>query len=374
VRLACTSLLDGHSDLAVAGGVSLILDRRSTEAARRFGALSPDHRCFTFDARANGYVRGEGGGLVLLKPAERAYADGDRVYAVISGGAVSNDGGGGSLTVPRVDGQVAALEAAYRDAGVDVCEVDFVELHGTGTTVGDPVEAAALGRVFLDRDRVLPVGSVKTNIGHLEGAAGIAGLIKVVLATFHRQLPPNLNFELANPAVDLQGNQLEVVTELRRLPDRTVTAGVSSFGMGGTNCHLVVRSARSTAGAARKAPAGDPSKPLCWLVSAASAVALGAQVRAVAGAVDRLDPEDVAATLACGRTPLAHRIAVLGATTDDLRAGLDRFMRGRPAPGVLHAVARPGPTAFLFTGQGAQRMGMGQRLGVHPSSGTPSAR
>ena len=201
VHLACESLRRGESELALAGGVHLNLDPRGALGAARLGGLSPDGRCFAFDARANGFVRGEGGGIVVLKPLARARADGDRVYCVIRGSAVNNDGGGPSLTSPSQSAQEAVLKAAYRRAGVKRSEVQYVELHGSGTPAGDPVEAAALGAV-LGAGRgsePLPVGSAKTNLGHLEGAAGVAGLIKVALAIERRRIPASLNFEHPNP-------------------------------------------------------------------------------------------------------------------------------------------------------------------------------
>ncbi|WP_322769857.1 polyketide synthase, partial [Frankia sp. Cr1] len=251
VHLACESLLRGESEIVLAGGVNLNIAPESILRVARFGSLSPDGRCYTFDARANGYVRGEGGGLVILKPLARAIADGDRVYCVISGSAVNNDGGGPGIAVPDQSAQEEVLRLAYERAGVDLADVQYVELHGTGTKVGDPIEAAALGAVLgaaRTTDHPLLVGSVKTNVGHLEGAAGITGLIKVLLALRHRELPPSLNFEVPNPRIPLEELNLRVHTELGRWarPGEPLTAGVSSFGMGGTNCHLVLREAPRT--------------------------------------------------------------------------------------------------------------------------------
>ncbi|WP_198168223.1 polyketide synthase, partial [Herbidospora yilanensis] len=188
VHLASESLRRGESDLALVGGVNLILSPDSGARSAGFGALSPDGRCFTFDARANGYVRGEGGVAVLLKPLDRALADGDRVHAVLLGGAVNNDGASDGLTVPGRAAQEAVIRAAHARAGTTPEDVGYVELHGTGTPVGDPVEAAALGAA-LGSARPLLVGSVKTNVGHLEGAAGLTGLLKTVLAVRHRRVP-----------------------------------------------------------------------------------------------------------------------------------------------------------------------------------------
>ncbi|MFF9587552.1 SDR family NAD(P)-dependent oxidoreductase, partial [Streptomyces achromogenes] len=245
VHMACESLRRGESTLAIAGGVNLNILPDSTMGALKFGGLSPDGRCYTFDARANGYVRGEGGGAVVLKPLSRAIADGDRVYCVVSGSAVNNDGATEGLTVPSGEGQQAALRAAYRRAGVRPGDVQYVELHGTGTRVGDPIEASALGAVLgagrSDSDPLL-VGSAKTNVGHLEGAAGIVGLLKVALSISRREIPPSLNYASPNPDIPLDALRLRVQSERGAWPheDRRLLAGVSSFGMGGTNCHMVV--------------------------------------------------------------------------------------------------------------------------------------
>lgn len=245
VHLACQSLRSGESDTAFAGGVSLNLAPESTDRVAKFGALSPDFRCFTFDARANGYVRGEGGGVVVLKPLARALADGDRVYCVIKGSAVGNDGGGRTLTTPDQHAQQEVLRLACRRAGADPAAVQYVELHGTGTPVGDPIEAAALGAELgtaAGRARPLVVGSAKTNVGHLEGAAGITGLLKVVLSIRKRALPASLNFETPNPGIPLDELNLRLPRSTEAWPasEEPLLAGVSSFGMGGTNCHVVV--------------------------------------------------------------------------------------------------------------------------------------
>ncbi|WP_344261933.1 polyketide synthase, partial [Streptomyces sodiiphilus] len=255
VHLACASLRRGESTLALAGGVHLNLVPDSFLAASRFGALSPDGRSYAFDERANGYVRGEGGGIVLLKPLSRARRDGDDILCVIRGSAANNDGGGESLTTPFPAGQEDVLRAAYRQAGVSPSDVQYVELHGTGTKVGDPVEAKALGAVLgsaRPAGAPLAVGSVKTNIGHLEGAAGVAGLIKTILCLRNRQLPASLNFERANPGIPLDELNLRMQTELGDWPrtgDACLRAGVSSFGMGGTNVHVVLEEAPVGVGA-----------------------------------------------------------------------------------------------------------------------------
>ncbi|HEX3782767.1 MAG TPA: polyketide synthase [Pseudonocardiaceae bacterium] len=220
VHLACASIRAGECESALVGGVQLNLAAESTQAIVELGALSPDGRCFVFDARANGMVRGEGGGVVVLKPLSQALVDGDHVYCVIRGSAVNNDATADGLTTPGTQAQENVLTAACRRAGVTPAAVQYVELHGTGTRVGDPIEAAALGAVYGDRPTETPlwIGSVKTNVGHLEAAAGIVGLIKTALAVDRRVLPPSLNFERPNPQIRFQDWQLRVVQETMPWP------------------------------------------------------------------------------------------------------------------------------------------------------------
>ncbi|WP_394839471.1 SDR family NAD(P)-dependent oxidoreductase [Pendulispora rubella] len=256
VHLACQSLRDGESEVALAGGVHLVLSPLSTIAMTKFGALSTDGRCKAFDLRADGYVRGEGGGLVVLKRLSRAIADRDRIRGVVLASAVNNDGFSNGLTAPNPKAQEQMLRTAYARARIAPRKVAYVETHGPGTLLGDPIEAGALGKVLgagRRADRPLRIGSVKTNLGHTEAAAGIAGLLKVLLALEHDRLPPNLHFETANPHIDFESLRLEVQSTLEPWPSMDDAdskdsdsgdpriAGVSSFGFGGTNCHLVVR-------------------------------------------------------------------------------------------------------------------------------------
>ncbi|WEO99625.1 type I polyketide synthase [Streptomyces sp. FXJ1.172] len=369
VHEACQSIRHGESTLAVAGGVNLNLVPGSSLMQARFGGLSPDGRCFTFDARANGYVRGEGGGLVVLKPLARALADGDFVYCVIRGSAVNNDGATEGLTVPSREAQEQVVRLAQERAGVTPPEVQYVELHGTGTRRGDPVEAAALGAVFRDTGTALRVGSAKTNIGHLEGAAGIAGLIKAALCVRHRRLVPNLNFASAHPDIPLDALNLRVQTELESWPraERQLIAGVSSFGMGGTNCHLVLsepepdpRPAASTSEVpARRSPV------LLLPVSGRTEQALYAQARAVRATVDAapaVRPLDLAHSLATTRTAFEHRAVLLATDRDGVVSALDALAAGRTSAQVVRGEPLYGRTAFLFSGQGSQRAAMGREL------------
>jgi acyl transferase domain-containing protein len=238
------SLAAGECDLALAGGVSLMTTPAGSVAMSRFGAMAPDGRCKAFDDRADGYVRGEGGGLVVLKPLSSACADGDRFYCTVIGSAVNNDGFSNGLTAPSPRAQEAVIRTACADAGVNPVDVDFVETHGTGTRLGDPIEAGALGAVYgagRPEDEPLLLGAVKTNLGHLEAAAGVAGLIKTALAMRHRQIPGNLHFDRPSQHIPFERLRLEVPTALRPWPKRgPALAGVSSFGFGGTNCHVVL--------------------------------------------------------------------------------------------------------------------------------------
>ncbi|WP_344946897.1 type I polyketide synthase, partial [Sphaerisporangium flaviroseum] len=359
VQMACESLRRGETRLALAGGVNLNLLAETTAAIGSFGALSPDGRCYVFDSRANGYVRGEGGALVVLKPLSAALADGDAVHCVILGGAVNNDGGGDGLTVPSRRAQQEVITLARERAGVDPSEVQYVELHGTGTKVGDPIEAAALGAAHgggRPDGSPLLVGSVKTNIGHLEGAAGIAGLLKVALSLKHRELPPSLNFETPNPGIPLHELGLEVVRSAGPWPEpgRPLVAGVSSFGMGGTNCHLVLGEAPSEEPVARSVPASADAP---WVLSARSSEALRAQaqrLRARVGEDPAVEHADVALTLVRTRARFEHRAVILGGDRATRLAGLEALAGGRLDESVVTGSVTAGATAFVFPGQGSQ--------------------
>lgn len=370
VHLACESLRNGESDLALAAGVNVNLLVEGLQAAEQFGGLSPDGRCFTFDARANGYVRGEGAGVVVLKPLRRAVADRDRVHSVILGSAVNNDGATPGLTVPSAAAQEQVLRLAYRRAGVTPDAVQYVELHGTGTPVGDPIEATALGGALgalRSPGDPLPVGSVKTNIGHLEAAAGIAGLVKAVLSLTHRLLPASLNFETPNPDIPLDRLNLSVNDRLADWPhpDRPLIAGVSSFGMGGTNCHVVLAEAATSGSDEVAVHRGQPTAALPVVVSGRGLPAMRAQAARLAEFVAVNDDIDVASfgwSAACTRSQLSHRGVVLAADRDELAAGLEALASDAPSAGTVSGTVVNGHLGMVFTGQGAQRAGMGLEL------------
>ncbi|MBI0295460.1 type I polyketide synthase, partial [Streptomyces sp. PRKS01-29] len=370
VHTACESLRRQECTLALAGGVNLILTEDSmAAAAAQFGGLSPDGRCHTFDARANGFVRGEGGAAVLLKPLAAAVRDGDPVYCVIRASAVNNDGATDGLTAPSPAAQEDVVRTAHRRAGVSPDEVQYVELHGTGTPVGDPVEAAALGAALgtVRTDGTpLPVGSAKTNVGHLEGAAGIVGLLKTALGITHRLLPASLHFTAPNPRIPLAELGLRVQDRLSEWPrpDRPLLAGVSSFGMGGTNCHLVLGEA--PAAASTSAPADAPTPPVvAWPVSAKTPAALRAQAGRLRDHLadhDGLCPADIGHSLATTRTAFGHRAVLLGEDPDELLSGLDALADGTETAAVVAGRTVDGGLAVLFSGQGSQREAMGREL------------
>ncbi|MFI1358050.1 SDR family NAD(P)-dependent oxidoreductase [Streptomyces sp. NPDC020898] len=374
VHLACESLRRGESDLAIVGGASLILAEDSTAGMELMGALSPDGRCYTFDARANGYVRGEGGACIVLKPLDRALADGDRIQCVVRGSAMNNDGGGSTLTTPHRAAQEAVLRSAYERAGVGPDQVSYVELHGTGTPVGDPVEAAALGAVLgtaPDRSTPLSVGSAKTNIGHLEAAAGIVGLVKAALCVREGAVPPSLNHERPNPTIPLDRLNLRVPTRLETWPGsdeqgsgRLRLAGVSSFGMGGTNAHVVLEQAPVLEDA--DTGAGVPLAVTPVVVSGRSAVVVGELAGRLGGVAGSQRLVDVGLSSVVSRSVFEHRSVVLAEDADELKAGLAALAGDGVWPGVVSGVVSVGGgrSVFVFPGAGAQWAGMAGQLCV----------
>jgi acyl transferase domain-containing protein/acyl carrier protein len=358
VHLACRSLRARECEMALAGGVNAILAPAASIATSRAHMLAPDGRCKTFDARANGYVRGEGCGLVVLMRLEDALRRRLRIRALVRGSAMNQNGAGSGLTVPSGSAQARLVREALRAAGLRPRDVGYVEAHGTGTSLGDPIEIHALASVF-GGDRTdapaLLVGSVKTNIGHLESAAGIAGLIKAVLALQHARVPRHLHFQTGNPLVDWDAIPVQVAATATPWPgDGPRTAGVSAFGFGGTNAHVVLQEAPPSTQAA-----DERSLPSQLLVlSAASADrlrALAAQQAAQLRAAGETALGDVCLSVNSGREHHKHRLAIAGHSLEEIAAGLDAAV-----PGVVGA--EPPRIAFVFTGQGSQRPGMGREL------------
>ncbi|WP_438004841.1 beta-ketoacyl synthase N-terminal-like domain-containing protein [Sorangium sp. So ce321] len=371
IHLACQSLRSGECSLALSGGVNLILSPVMMRLISTTGALSPDGRCKVFDAEASGFVRGEGCGLVLLKRLSDAQADGDPICAVIRGSAVNQDGRSTGMTAPNVLSQQSMLKKALESAGVQASEIGYVETHGTGTPLGDPIEVEALAQVLggpRATEAGCVLGAVKTNIGHLEAAAGVAGLIKAVLALQHGAIPANLHFRALNPRIKLEGTSLTIPA--RKLAWKAGgaarLAGVSAFGLSGTNAHVILEEAPPSAAAS----AGEAPVVLLPL-SARTPEALLAAARAlrdllrepVTGASPRLS--DIAYTASVRRSHHSHRLAVVGSSREELAASLDACVEGQAPPGATRGVAEPGARArvvFVFSGQGSQWAGMHREL------------
>ncbi len=356
IHLACKSLRDGESSLAVVGGVNLMLSAHTTDVLSQFGGLSARGQCRAFDADADGFVRGEGGGFVVLKPLSKALADADSIYCVIRGSAINNDGASNGLTAPNPAAQRAVLAQACQAAALAPKEVDYVEAHGTGTKLGDPLEAAALSAVLCSgraAEQPLRLGSVKTNIGHQEGAAGIAGLIKTALAIAHRQIPPSLHFATANPLIPFSQLNLKVVTELETWPTLgPAIAGVSSFGWGGTNCHVLLSGLDAAPSELLLVGADDEDS----LAKAAAAA-----VKSVRQSLT--PPSHRFITCHNGGT---YRLSVLWRTADELFEKTQRWLNTEESDGcrsfIAPASTKPKRTVFVFSPQGGQWRGMATNL------------
>jgi phthiocerol/phenolphthiocerol synthesis type-I polyketide synthase B len=369
IHLACQSLRTGDSELAIAAGVNLLLSPAVFHGFDQAGALSPTGLCHAFDADADGFVRGEGCGVVVLKRLSDAVREGDRVLAIVRGSAINQDGRSNGLMAPNPASQTAVLKAAYAQAGVHPHEVDYVEAHGTGTFLGDPIEARALGTV-LGRGRPanapLLIGAVKSNLGHLEAAAGVAGFMKAVLAVHKGQIPANLRYQNPNPHIPFDQFRLEVVAEDRDWPsvERPRRAGVSSFGFGGTNAHLVIEQAADVT-----AVESQQDKPVTTLVvSGKSEQRIAATARSLAdwmaadGAGVALS--DVAHTLNHHRARHPQFATVCARNAAQAMAGLAALAAGQPADGVSgpHEGSCGSGMVFVYSGQGAHWAGMGRQL------------
>ena len=364
VHLACQSLRMRESDLALAGGVSLTLRPETQLALGKWGMLSPRGKCNAFDAQADGFVRGEGAGIVVLKRLTDAVRDGDRVLAVVRGSAVNQDGRSNGLTAPNAPAQRDVITRALRSADVTAASVNFVETHGTGTPLGDPIEFDALAAVYGRGDVPCALGAVKTNFGHLEAAAGITGLIKAVLALRHSRIPPNLNFSEWNPAIDPSATRFFIPTGSVPWPaaEGPRRAAVSSFGMGGTNAHVVLEQ-----GPQPGPPAAVGPVVTTLVVSGKTpqrvAKAAGMLADWLQGPGGGVPIGDVAATLN-HRSRYGVVATVSARDRDEAVAGLRALAAGQPGPGVVAChEASPGPgTVFVYSGQGAQWPGMGRQL------------
>jgi amino acid adenylation domain-containing protein len=368
---ACQALDSDDCDLALVGGVNVILTPIPMINFSRARMLAPDGRCKTFDAAADGYVRGEGCGVVVLKRIDDALRDGDSIRAVIRGTAVNQDGASGGLTVPNGTAQQEVIATALRRAGVEAADVDYLEAHGTGTSLGDPIEVQAAGAVFGEGrapDRPLLIGSVKTNIGHLEAASGIAGLIKVALALEHEVLPKHLHFTEPSPYIPWDRLPVRVVEQATawQRNGRPRIAGVSSFGFSGTNAHVVVEEAPAVGSAADGAEesgrGGCRLLPLSARTPEALAV-LASRYRDWMDANPDVALADICATAGAGRSHFEHRAALVVDSRARARRLLGALHDDRPAPGLTRGTFGDRPkTAWLFPGQGSQFPGMARTL------------
>ncbi|MCY0941367.1 type I polyketide synthase [Streptomyces antarcticus] len=370
-HLACQSLRAGESGVALVGGVNLIISPGLSLTLESAGATAPDGRCKPFDVSANGYGRGEGGAVLVLKRLSDAQRDGDRVLAVIRGSHISQDGRTNGIMAPSGAAQQQLLEETLRRSGIPAESVDYIEAHGTGTRLGDPLEAGALSAVYgkgRPADEPLLLGSVKPNIGHLEAGAGVASLLKAVLALSHGEIPPSLNYTEGNPAIDWDTNGLRVVTESTPWPDRgrPRRAGVSGFGYGGTISHVLLEQAPEPAApAAAASPEGARLYPLSAKSRAALRQSAGELADWLAGAGRDTPLDSLGHTLALRRSHLEHRAAVVAHDREDLVAKLRIIAEGEQSREAVtgSAPADPGKgLVWVFSGHGSQWIGMGREL------------
>lgn len=361
-HLACRSLRSKETDLALVGGVNVIVAPTLSVSYSKWGMMAPDGRCKTFDAKADGFVRGEGCGVVVLKRLSDAQAAGDRIYAVIRGSAINQDGKSAGLTAPNLEAQIGVIKEALKDARLSPEQISYVEAHGTGTALGDPIEIEALAEALKGSGTPCAIGSIKTNLGHLEGAAGIAGLLKLALALRHRSIPPHLHLETVNPKLHLERTPFRIPRALEPWSGSTRRVGaVSSFGFGGTNAHLILEEAPTTT----PPPAQERSRVLA--LSAATPAALRARIEGYAARLEAR-PEDFAAlaevNLRRGHRHL-HRAGIVAVTGQEAALALRSLLDGPPSPYAVtprEARRRAPKLAFVMTGQGSAWVGMGQRL------------
>jgi acyl transferase domain-containing protein/acyl carrier protein len=376
-HLACRSLQTGESNLCVVGAVSLMMSPAQTITFSQARMMAPDGRCKTFDASADGYVRGEGCGIVILKRLSDAIRDGNPIQAVIRGSAINQDGLTNGMTAPNGPSQQAVIHQALANAGVKPTEISYIEAHGTGTALGDPIEVKSLKSVLMpDRtpDQTCWLGSVKTNIGHLEAASGMAGLIKVVLALKHQQIPGSLHFNQLNPLIPLKDTTFVIPTQLQSWEAHTPTrlAGISSFGFGGTNAHMVLEQPPTpvvqTAVAENAIVLSPIAKRPAHLLtlSAKTPAALRQLAQAYQTHLTNYASEDlgdICFTANAGRSAFKHRLTVTATAATTATAALAAAVREEEAPGLaIGQAGRPAKIAFLFTGQGSQYVGMARKL------------
>ncbi len=368
LHLACQALRNRECQLALAGGVNAILDPENSISLSKSGLIARDGRCKTFDEAADGFIRAEGGGIVVLKRLSDALAGNDQILALIRGSAVNQDGRSNGLTAPNGPSQEAVIRAALANGAIDAGEIGYIEAHGTGTALGDPIEVRALGEVYgqgREKTGYPYLGSVKTNIGHAEAASGVAGLIKVVLALQNESIPPHLHFRQPNPHIPWDKFPFKIPTRLTpwtRSQEKRLAA-VSSFGFSGTNAHVIIEEAPT-----REAPAQPAERPLNILcLSARSETALrnsAARHAAFLRTHHTAPLPDICYTANAGRSHFPYRLAVRGESPDAIIRGLEDHCAGGIGFSTMSAIAKDPPprVAFLFTGQGSQYAGMGREL------------
>jgi acyl transferase domain-containing protein/thioesterase domain-containing protein/acyl carrier protein len=367
-HFGCQSLWRGDCNMAVVAGVNALLHHDNYIAFSRMSMLSPDGRCKAFDASANGFVRAEGVGAIILKPLSAARATGDKIYAVIRGTAANQDGRTNGITLPSQQAQEALIRQACQAADVSPAEISYVEAHGTGTSVGDPIETAALGLALREgRRRDCLIGSVKTNIGHLEAASGIASLIKVALVLKHKTVPPSLHFKNPNPNIPFEDLKLRVVRQLEKLLQRsgTLLAGINSFGFGGANAHVILEAAPESPRKHRSLTGQEARRPFLLAISAHSKEALQSAAKQYRGLLseNKVDVFALCGAAATRRSHFAQRLCLVGSSGKELVEGLDNFAVGERNPGVVagEATSNAAPV-FVFCGQGSQWWGMSREL------------